>query len=242
MGASRLRSRLALAAAAVVALGLHGGAARHAAAQELRQVPDVSNTNTYRVRIESYQERRFRATIRQRYDFSCGAAAIATLLTYHYGIPTAEIEVFREMFERADQALVQREGFSLLDMQQYLARRGFQSNGYRAPLDILNRARTPAIALVNSGGYLHFVVVKGVRDGRVLMADPDLGMRAVDQATFEREWNGVLFVILNDSEVAQASFNRDSDWRALPRAPVQQARDITQFGPMNLGFPDRMRF
>lgn len=242
MGAPSLRPRIAVAAAAVVALGLHGAAAHHAAAQEVRQVPDVSNTNTYRVRIESYQERRFRATIRQRYDFSCGSAAIATLLTHHYGMPTSETDVFREMFERADQAQVQREGFSLLDMQQFLARRGLQSNGYRAPLDLLNQARAPAITLINSSGYLHFVVIKGVRDDRVLISDPNLGLRAVDRATFEREWNGVLFVVLNDSEVAQASFNRDTDWRALPRAPVQQARDITQFGPMNLSFPDRMRF
>ncbi|MDV7389798.1 hypothetical protein RZS08_00535, partial [Arthrospira platensis SPKY1] len=28
---------------------------------------------------------RFIATLRQQYDFSCGSAAVATLLTHHYG-------------------------------------------------------------------------------------------------------------------------------------------------------------
>jgi predicted double-glycine peptidase len=232
-----LISRAVLAAAAAFALFGQDGVVRRAAAEELL-LADVGGS-AYRPRVESYAERRFRTTIRQRYDFSCGSAALATLLTYHYGRPTSEVDIFREMFAQADQAVIQREGFSLLDMQQALARRGLHANGYRAPLTLLNEARIPAITLINSSGYSHFVVIKGLRDGRILLADPNLGTRAVDQATFEREWNGVLFVVLDDEQLGQASFNREQDWSTQPRAPLDLARDVTRnLGPLMLGWRD----
>ncbi len=42
------------------------------------------------LRLTSLKEARFRNTIRQKYDFSCGSAAVATLLTYQYGYPVNE--------------------------------------------------------------------------------------------------------------------------------------------------------
>ena len=65
----------------------------------------------YAVKVTSLKEARFKATTRQQYDFSCGSAALATLLTYHYGYPVTEQSVFEEMFVRGDQAKIQREGF-----------------------------------------------------------------------------------------------------------------------------------
>src|SRR5690606_40798166 len=53
-------------------------------------------------------------------DFSCGSAATATLLTYQYGHPVTELEVFRQMYAQGDQARIRKEGFSLLDMRRYL--------------------------------------------------------------------------------------------------------------------------
>ena len=43
----------------------------------------------------------------------------------------------------------------------------------------------PAIVLLNDRGYRHFVVVKGLRDGRVLLGDLARGTRAMSRARFE---------------------------------------------------------
>src|SRR3546814_13412897 len=59
----------------------------------------------------------FRSVIRQRYDFSCGSAALATLLTYHYGAPTSEAMPFRAMWEKGDREAIRKVGFSMLDMR-----------------------------------------------------------------------------------------------------------------------------
>jgi uncharacterized protein len=193
-----------------------------------------------RMRITSFQERRFASTIRQRYDYSCGSAALATILSHHYNRPVTEIAVFRDMFERGDQARIRSAGFSLFDMQQYLLRQGLQSNGFRVTLDQMVNAAVPAITLINANGYLHFVVVRGIRDGRVLIADPNRGTVSIERETFESQWNGVAFVITDQMEEAKATFNRDQDWAALPRAPVATVRDMLQ--STVLGWRDRSFF
>src|SRR5260370_23331105 len=43
----------------------------------------------FTMNIHTVQEKKYKATLAQQYDFSCGSAALATLLTYNYNIPSA---------------------------------------------------------------------------------------------------------------------------------------------------------
>ena len=178
----------------------------------------------FSVPVRSLGEERSRSTVRQQFDFSCGSAALSTLLTHHYGQPVSEQAVFDAMFEAGDRAKIQVEGFSLLDMKRYLEARGYQADGFEAPLDSLVEAGIPAVALLNENGYNHFVVIKGLRGGRVLFGDPAIGTRSMPRGAFETKWaNQILFVVSNREEVAR--FNQDSDWRAAPAAPIVSAAD-----------------
>ncbi|WP_145651473.1 C39 family peptidase [Pseudoduganella lurida] len=177
-----------------------------------------------RVQVKSMKEARFASTVRQQFDFSCGSAALATLLTYHYGYQVTEQQTFAEMFQRGDQARIRREGFSLLDMKNYLAAHGFRADGFQQPLDDLARAGFPAIVLVAERGYHHFVVVKGVQDGRVLLGDPAGGTRAMPRATFEGIWLNQLLFVIHDRP-GQARFNTREDWSAAPRLQPALALD-----------------
>lgn len=173
----------------------------------------------YSVPATSIKEARSASTIRQQYDFSCGSAALATLLTHHYNHPVSEGVVFEAMFRNGDQAKIRVEGFSLLDMKRYLEAQGFEADGFQEPIDKLAAAKIPAIALINEAGYNHFVVVKGVREGRVLIGDPAGGTRALTASAFKAVWtNQVLFVITNRQDAAV--FNIARDWRVAPSAPV----------------------
>ncbi len=169
------------------------------------------------VPVASLKEARFRSTVRQQYDFSCGSAALATLLSHHYDFPVTEQEIFRDMYLRGDQPRIRREGFSLLDMKRYLATRGFTADGFEQPLDQLAQAGLPAIVLVADNGYRHFVVVKGVQGQRVLLGDPAGGTRALSRQGFEAIWqNRLLFVI--HSRPGKPRFNATEDWRVAPQA------------------------
>ena len=191
---------------------------------------------SYKLRITSLKEARFRTTVPQRYDFSCGSAATATLLSYQYGVPVNEEQVFVKMYTHGDQAKIRKEGFSLLDMRRYLQSRGFEADGFELPLDKLSEEGVPAIVLLNDRGYRHFVVVKGLRDGRVLLGDPARGTRAMSRARFEALWdNRVLFVIHNRRELAR--FNQPRDWRTAPPAPMDMG--IQREGLRNVAMPRR---
>lgn len=173
----------------------------------------------YSVPVTSLKEVKFRATVRQQFDFSCGSAALSTLLTHHYGMPLSEEVIFAEMFARGDQAKIREEGFSLLDIKLFLESRGFVADGFEAPLEKLAEARIPAIVLLKENGYSHFVIVKGIRDGRVLIGDPAGGTRVMTRAAFDGLWvNQILFVISNRTDIAL--FNAPADWSSAPRAPI----------------------
>jgi uncharacterized protein len=182
-------------------------------------------SGAYAVPIKTMKEVKFAATVRQQYDFSCGSAALSTLLTHHYNLAVTEDKVFEQMFLNGDQSKIRVEGFSLLDMKRYLEALGFQADGFEEPLGKLVTASLPAIVLINQSGYNHFVVIKGVQDGRVLIGDPAGGARAMSQAAFESIWvNGVLFVITEQPKNRQAAvaFNSAADWQASPSAPLRR--------------------
>jgi len=215
------RQFIASTAIALIAAGLI--AAPQTVCAGTVDVP-IQAGGAFKVPTTSLKERRFRETVRQQYDFSCGSAALSTLLTHHYDYPVSEQTVFTEMFQHGDRARIQQQGFSLLDIKMFLEHRGFQANGYEAPLDTLASARIPAIVLLKENGYSHFVVVKGVRDGRVLIGDPAGGTRAMTREKFDSVWaNQILFVINNKTEIAK--FNSDADWRVAPRAPLERGID-----------------
>jgi hypothetical protein len=188
----------------------------------------------YAVSVTSLKEARFKSTKRQEHDFSCGSAAVATLLTYHYNYPVTEQSVFDEMFARGDQAKIRREGFSMLDMKAYLAAHKFQADGFELPLDKLLESGLPAIVLISDKGYHHFVVIKGMQDGRILIGDPSSGTRAISRAGFQSIWvNKLLFVIHNKQK--EAKFNAAEDWLVAPRAPLTAAANLDGIGRVTIG-------
>ena len=75
-------------------------AATAAFADNLRMIAPL--TGNVSVPVVSMKEARFVGTLHQQYDFSCGSAAVATLLTHHYGHKVTEAEVFQVMFEHGN--------------------------------------------------------------------------------------------------------------------------------------------
>ena len=170
--------------------------------------------------VTSMYERRFATVVRQQYDFSCGSAALATLLRYHYGLAVDEKATFLGMWTTGDQAAIRKLGFSLLDMKRYLQGRGMTADGYQVTLAQIGTARLPGIALIDVAGYKHFVVIKGIDRGlagdSILLGDPATGLRRITGPEFARAWNGVLFVINRDGPAVQATFARPAELALAP--------------------------
>lgn len=162
--------------------------------------------------LTTFRDMPFKTVVRQQYDYSCGSAALATLLRHHYGVEVTEADIFKAMYAEGDQAKIQKVGFSLLDMKRYLSARGYKADGYRIDADALMDAKWPSIAVITVGTYKHFVVVKGAGGGRILVGDPALGLKSYRQAEFEKVWNGIVFGI--HSGPRQGLYNTAYEWAA----------------------------
>lgn len=200
--------KIVILALALTAVASHAGAG-------MVVLPGISGSTLTVGKITSMKEARFLSTVHQQYDFSCGSAALATLLTYHYQDAVTEQEVFIWMYNHGDKPKIHREGFSLLDMKNYLEANGYHADGYFVTLDQLAGAGVPAIVLINIKGYNHFVVVKGLTEKRVLLGDPSSGARILPRDEFEKMWNGLVFIIRNKNILTQNNFNRMNEWRRV---------------------------
>lgn len=200
------------------ALALAGCAAEVGGTAHL--VTAGSPVGDFNMPVRSLNDTRFAGVVRQRYDFSCGSAALATLLRHHYGFEANEATAFRGMWARGDREAIRRVGFSLLDMKRWLASRGLSADGYKVDLDMVEKTGIPGIALIAVKDYKHFVVVKGVRGDEVLLGDPSAGLTVMPRAEFLRAWNGIYFVLADEQDAAKRQFDRDDHWAAFTRAPI----------------------
>ncbi len=172
----------------------------------------VGGNKAFSLQVTSFKAQRFRNVIPQKYDFSCGSAALATLLKFHYQSPQTEQEVLDAMYEVGDKEKIKTQGFSLLDMKQYLKTLGYSADGFQLDLNRIKKAGVPGIVLINSGGYMHFVVLKGINKTHVLLGDPARGTRKVTREDFKEMWNNIFFVIRNKAGAARLSFVHDDKW------------------------------
>jgi len=201
-------------------------------------IPGIGGA-AYDFKISSKKEARKDTVIMQKHDYSCGSAAVATLLTYHYDTPTPEAKVYEEMFKTGDQEKIKTEGFSLLDMKRYLDAHGFNGGGFRMNLDQFAKIGVPGITMIDTKGYKHFVVVKGVEGDRILLGDPAAGTTVVSREKFESMWNGAVLAARNEIELARANFNDDDDWRSWPGSPLADAVNRSSLGSFTLSLPGR---
>lgn len=185
--------------------------------------------------VLSWREIPFRTVVRQRYDYSCGSAALATLLRYHYDRNANEASIFRAMYAAGDQERIRQRGFSLLDMQSYLEGVGMTADGYRLSLDRLRELDTPAITMIAPNGYRHFVVVKGITDDEVLVGDPATGLAIYSREEFEALWNGIVFVI--HGEDMQGRFNQAEEWRPWSPRSYAAAEAPAALAPLTRELP-----
>jgi uncharacterized protein len=153
-------------------------------------------------KISTFRDMRYQNVVRQQYDYSCGAAALGTLLQYGYGVSFPETELIRRMMVHADAKEVLENGFSMLDMKRFVESVGLRGHGFKIDANALYRLKIPVIALMEVKGYRHFVVVKGADEGRVFIADPALGNRVLHVDEFAKTWNGVVLAIVTDTSLA----------------------------------------
>ncbi|MBA2591535.1 MAG: C39 family peptidase [Gammaproteobacteria bacterium] len=139
--------------------------------------------------------------VKQQLDYSCGAAALATLMVYYYGENTSEKEILEllntrlQTMSEEDRARKTSIGFSLLDLKVVAQQKGYQAAGFKLSVDQLPQLLAPVLVHLRPLGYYHFAVLRGVAGDRVYLADPARGNLRMSIERFLDEWHGLVFVL-----------------------------------------------
>jgi predicted double-glycine peptidase len=148
--------------------------------------------------IHSWKDLRDRNVVFQRFDYSCGAGALATLMRYYFGDNVSEEQILIGILGPMDEKEIkdrETNGLSLLDLKNYSERRGYQAVGVRLKYASLPELKGPVLVHLERKDYRHFAVLKGVRGDRVYLADPSLGNIRLSIDRFAKEWSGIALVL-----------------------------------------------
>ena len=158
----------------------------------------------------SWQQLKRQNVVMQRRDYSCGAAAMATLVRYYWGD-----QVNEETFLKAlDKLLTPEEvadriknGLSITDLKRAAVAKGYSATLGKLPFGKLVESKVPVILGVTIEGFDHFVVYRGWDGQYVYLADPIQGNVRLHTCDFVKQWqkNAILAVAKKGEKVKDVS-------------------------------------
>lgn len=194
------------------------------------EVLDSRNDSFVRMHRETVEVKpalldQFQGIVRQAYDYSCGSAALTTLLNGYVGTQLDEQQVMSGLMKFGEtDKIVERRSFSLLDMKRFVSALGLESGGYRGEFKDLVNQDQPAIVPISYAGFKHFVVYKGYKNGRVYVADPALGNISFEERRFQDIWENNTLFLINVPEQYRKNFLvlKESDMRHVEDATINR--------------------
>lgn len=155
-------------------------------------VPIIQQDVSLSVPAKSWSEMRNERVVRQQFDFSCGAASLATVLKYFYNINVAENEIVATVLKskgvgdktKTDYTLKDF-ALSFADLAGYVQTKGFKGVGVAMDLDALRQLRVPVIIYIKIRSFEHFTVFKGINGDFVYLSDPSFGNMKVKIERFK---------------------------------------------------------
>ncbi|MBL4658756.1 MAG: C39 family peptidase [Alcanivoracaceae bacterium] len=134
------------------------------------------------INIDSWKSMRDQGVVKQNFDFSCGSASLASVLSGFYGLKVSEKDVLDKM-EKDGAA-------SFADLAQVAKSYGFKAGGIMLSMNQLMQLKIPVIVYLNYRGGDHFSVVRGVSSEWVWLGDPSWGNKKLRKEQFLSMWEG----------------------------------------------------
>src|SRR6056297_451650 len=152
--------------------------------------------------VESIAELRFKNVVKQKYDVSCGSAALATIFQYNYNDEVTEQEIIDMILGIKNiSSLKDESGFTLLDLKKAAEFFGYTVHGLKGSLTAIKQIQLPMIVLLDAPQGPHFVVIRKIDDVSVQVADPALGNKSIKIEVFNEQWNNILLAVENKNRV-----------------------------------------
>ncbi len=164
------------------------------------RAPIRDPAHTFQGYVWSWIELKRRNVVMQKYDYSCGAAALATILQYYWEDDVSEKQILDAMLKVLTIDEVKdriKNGMSITDLRRSAVELGYLSSIGTMTFEQLSQSKIPVVVPLKLKGFDHFVVYRGVANGRVYIADPVRGNVRPTIPEFCGQWqkNAILVVI-----------------------------------------------
>lgn len=149
-------------------------------------------------RPKSFIDRKFDGVIGQTADFTCGAASVATILTFYWNRPTGEIEVLeiiRSRYTAEQWKNREGNGVSFDDLIFAAKKLGFEAAGAEISLEDLPKLAAPVILHLDKGKFQHFSVLRRAASEVYYMADSIVGQTVMTRADLRPQYTGKALAI-----------------------------------------------
>ncbi|MDO9394033.1 MAG: C39 family peptidase [Methylotenera sp.] len=133
------------------------------------------------VATKSWKAMRDADVVKQNFDYSCGAASLATLLNEFYGLSLTEVQILTYMNKQDLMA-------NFDDMARVVSRYGFKAGGVALSYEQLAKLTVPVVVYLRHRNQDHFSVLRGISETHVQLADPSWGNRIYSKAQFLAMW------------------------------------------------------
>ena len=150
------------------------------------------------VRVRPLSDIKNRNVVHNKYDYSCGSAALTSILKNYLGIKINERQTVNALLHYGErEKILERGGFSFLDMKKFVTSIGYKGGGFEGSVEDLATLEHPVIIPVNYGGFNHFAVLKRANGERAFLIDPALGNISMTISKLEKVWPSKNFFMVN---------------------------------------------
>jgi len=149
------------------------------------------NLNLKKENIKSWLDLKNRDVVKQKYDYSCGSASLATILKHFYNLDISEKDILKEIISNKKNKLHKSVGLSFFELGEFVKKRGFKAIGLALDIDSLKNLKIPVVIYVKIRKDTHFTVFKGIGKNFVYLADPSLGNIKIKLSKFKEMFYGV---------------------------------------------------
>ena len=197
----------------------------------------IKGNISIRKSVKSWIEFKNENVVRQQYDYSCGAASLATTLQYFFNEKVTEKDILDFVFK--ERGLEKKKEFkkedfalSFQDLKEYAEKKGYKAVGLALPIESLEELKVPAIVYVKLRNDEHFTVYKGMDDKFVYLADPSFGNMKFRVGKFiemfytrkDLKYPGKVLVLIPQS--AEKKKNVNSNFMKIPKESNLVYEDI----------------
>ncbi len=189
--------------------------------------------------LKSAYELKWENITPQQYDYTCGAAALSTLIYGYFGEYISEKKIIDQLISNLntkDIDKVKKQGFNMLHLKYVAEYFGYDAVGVKIDIDTLYKLKGPVIIVLQRSNGNHYVVFKNIVKDRVFIADSISGNYIMTTSYLSSVWDGITLILGKKGAglIDEYKMKISEEYKKEPAPQLYQVRRYNKSAPRNI--------